>query len=104
LVKERRYIMATHHVCSRGFEVEVFSSAAGSYIGTVDWDQCPNCRISGYYLNDEKAEQALSCGSYFRNCMENTFSCPDCAVKTFTLTDEEEEEFVCPSGEEEEVC
>lgn len=35
--------------CRMGYEIKVLKSPAGYYIGTVDEDGCPNCRLSEGY-------------------------------------------------------
>jgi len=46
--------------CKRGYNVEVLRSNAGYYIGTLDEEGFPNCRLSEeYYKTSEKAEKAL---------------------------------------------
>lgn len=43
--------------CRKGYEVKILKSAAGYYLGTLDEDGCPNCRISsGYAETEEKAK------------------------------------------------
>ena len=42
--------------CKRGYEIQPLKSAAGWYLGTVDEEGFPNCRISMQYA--ETAEQA----------------------------------------------
>ena len=60
--------------CTNGNGVIVLSSAAGMYIGTVDEDGFPNCRISGYYKKTKDAQKDLDNVSFaFRDCMENSF-------------------------------
>lgn len=39
--------------CRKGFEIEVFKSPAGYYLGTKDQDGFPNCRISMYSDTDD---------------------------------------------------
>ena len=56
--------------CRRGYEIQVLRSGAGYYLGTVDEEGFPNCRISsGYAKTRELAENLLP----DRVCMENTF-------------------------------
>ena len=44
--------------CKKGFEIEVFKSPAGYYLGTKDQDGFPNCRISREYAaTKEEAER-----------------------------------------------
>ena len=43
--------------CIKGYEVQPCRSACGWYMGTLDEDGCPNCRIScGYAETAESAE------------------------------------------------
>lgn len=35
--------------CRKGYEIQVLRSGAGYYIGTVDEDGCPYCRLSVEY-------------------------------------------------------
>jgi hypothetical protein len=47
-------------VCVRGYELKVLHSAAGYYIGTVDEDGLPNCRLSEkYWKGSVEAQKAL---------------------------------------------
>lgn len=58
--------------CKKGYEVKPLRSYAGWYMGTVDEEGFPNCRISTRYA--DSGEKALSlpldrqCG-----CIENEF-------------------------------
>ena len=56
--------------CIKGYEITACRSAAGWYMGTVDEDGCPNCRLTTQYARSaEEAEQLpldRQCG-----CMEN---------------------------------
>lgn len=58
--------------CIKGYEVGPHRSAAGYYMGTVDEEGMPNCRISGSYaktreeaeklpLNRQMAEENVFC-------------------------------------------
>lgn len=38
--------------CIKGYELKVFKSPAGYYVGTVDEEEIPNCKISGYYKKE----------------------------------------------------
>lgn len=38
--------------CKKGYEIKCLKSAAGYYIGTLDNDGFPNCRISGYFKEE----------------------------------------------------
>ena len=58
--------------CKRGFEIQALSSAAGWYLGTLDEEGFPNCRISVEYAETaEKAEKLLM--NRQTNCIENEF-------------------------------
>lgn len=57
--------------CKKGFNITVCKSAAGYYIGTVDEDGVPNCRISGYADNEKDAD-SLSMSRQF-GCVENEY-------------------------------
>lgn len=35
--------------CAQGYEIQPLKSAAGWYLGTVDTDGCPKCRITTNY-------------------------------------------------------
>jgi len=49
--KERK-----HWKCRKGLEIKPCKSAAGWYMGTLDVDGCPNCRLStGYAKTEEEA-------------------------------------------------
>ena len=46
--------------CIKGYEVQVLSSPAGFYLGTLDEDGLPNCRISTQYAKTrEQAEDLM---------------------------------------------
>lgn len=45
--------------CKEGYEVQALRSAAGYYLGTLDEDQCPNCRISNRYTRTAKEAENL---------------------------------------------
>ena len=67
---ERRIIMK----CVKGHTVFVLS-AHMYYIGTIDEDKLPHCRISEeYYESYNEAEAALENHTFtMRNCLENNF-------------------------------
>ena len=55
--------------CRKGYEVEPQRSAAGYYMGTVDEEGFPNCRLStGYAKTPEEARNLLLDS---QSCMEN---------------------------------
>lgn len=58
--------------CKKGYEVKKLKSAAGWYIGTVDEDGFPNCRISSGYARDEKSADYLVCDRQV-GCIENEY-------------------------------
>lgn len=58
--------------CRKGYEVQPLKSAAGWYIGTVDEDGFPNCRISTQYA--ETGFKALELPlDRQTGCIENEF-------------------------------
>ena len=61
--------------CVRGHLVQALNSAAGWYVGTIDEDGFPYCRISqNYYKTCKDAEDVIKNGTYIqRTCMENQF-------------------------------
>ena len=57
--------------CIKGYEVQALKSAAGWYLGTLDEDGLPNCRIScGYAETSELAEKNLVADRQI-GCIEN---------------------------------
>ena len=61
--------------CVNGLDIMVLRSGAGWYIGTLDADGCPNCRISAdYYADTDTAKKDLEnmCFNY-RFCSENNW-------------------------------
>lgn len=57
--------------CTRGYEIQVLKSNAGYYLGTIDEDGFPNCRVSSSYAKTrEIAEKQLIPN---RVCEENLF-------------------------------
>lgn len=57
--------------CRRGYEVKALKSGAGWYLGTLDEEGFPNCRISQNYAKTEK--EALSLGMDRQCASENRF-------------------------------
>ena len=57
--------------CKCGYEVQALKSAAGYYLGTLDEEGFPNCRISNGYA--ETAEDAEKLPMDRQTCMENEF-------------------------------
>ena len=58
--------------CKRGFDVKPIRSAAGYYIGTLDNEGFPNCRISSEYAETEESAVMLPLDRQI-GCMENEF-------------------------------
>ena len=59
--------------CIKGHNVQVLNSIE-YYIGTIDEDGLPYCRISKlYYSTKEAAEEALKNTFIIRDCIENDF-------------------------------
>lgn len=58
--------------CKKGYEVKPMKSPAGWYMGTVDENGCPNCRISRQYAKTEELAEKLPLDRQ-TNCMENDF-------------------------------
>lgn len=56
--------------CKKGYEVRKLKSPAGWYIGTLDEEGYPNCRISTCYAKDEESAQYLVCDRQV-SCIEN---------------------------------
>jgi hypothetical protein len=61
--------------CVKNCEIKVLRSNAGYYIGTLDEDGFPNCRLSEEYFNTpEEAKAALDTKSFTeRIALENEF-------------------------------
>ena len=58
--------------CKKGYEIQTLRSAAGWYLGTLDEEGFPNCRISTQYAKTaEDAEKLLM--DRQTNCGENEF-------------------------------
>ena len=57
--------------CRRGYEIQILRSGAGYYLGTVDEDGCPNCRISNCYAKTYELAEKNLMGD--RVCEENLF-------------------------------
>ena len=56
--------------CIKGYEIQVLRSAAGYYIGTLDEDGLPNCRISTQYAKTAEEAKDLAPDRQF-GCTEN---------------------------------
>lgn len=61
--------------CKKGYEVQPLKSAAGYYMGTLDEDGCPNCRLSTGYTKTAEAAKQLPLDR--QTAMENAF-CNGC--------------------------
>jgi len=61
--------------CNRGFEIQVLSSSAGFYLGTLTNDGEPMCRLSiQYYKTRAIAEEALRTDRFDRrDSIENLY-------------------------------
>ena len=58
--------------CVRGHEIKALKSGAGWYIGTVDEDGCPYCRISiSYFESKEEAERMMVEGFAIKDYSEH---------------------------------
>ena len=58
-------------ICKKGYQVKPLRSNAGCYMGTLDKQYCPNCRITGYARNEEEAKQLPYTREY--RCIENEY-------------------------------
>lgn len=58
--------------CKKGYEIQVLKSAAGFYLGTLDEDGLPNCRISSAYATNEEDAKTLPMTRQ-TGCIENEF-------------------------------
>jgi hypothetical protein len=58
--------------CKKGYEIQALKSAAGWYLGTLDEEGFPNCRISTQYAATEAEALKLSMDRQTR-CSENEF-------------------------------
>lgn len=67
--------------CSKGYDVIPMRSAAGYYMGTVDEEGCPNCRITTSYAKTKELAQTLPLDR--QAAPENIFcnSCGSCFAK-----------------------
>lgn len=48
-------------ICRKGYEIKALKSGAGYYLGTVDEDGLPYCRISIEYAKTEEEAKKLLC-------------------------------------------
>lgn len=58
--------------CRKGYEVKPMQSGAGWYLGTVDEEGFPNCRVSRNYAETEFKASLLPMDRQF-GCVENEF-------------------------------
>lgn len=58
--------------CKKGYEVKPLKSAAGWYVGTLDPEGFPNCRISTEYAKSEEFAKILILDRQI-GCIENEF-------------------------------
>lgn len=58
--------------CKKGYDVKPLKSAAGWYVGTLDHEGFPNCRISTGYAESEEAAVMLPLDRQIE-CIENEF-------------------------------
>ena len=56
--------------CIKGYEIQACRSACGWYMGTLDEDGCPNCRISTQYANTAEDAERLVLDRQV-DCIEN---------------------------------
>ena len=59
-------------VCRKGFAIQACKSAAGWYLGTVDDQGFPNCRISTGYASTESDAANLEMDRQ-TGCIENEY-------------------------------
>ena len=60
----RKLSIQTKRFLNEERELQVLSSAAGFYLGTLDDDGWPNSRDSGYYASAEAAQADLDAGTF----------------------------------------
>lgn len=67
--------------CVKGYEVEPQRSAAGYYMGTVDEEGLPNCRISSRYAKTREDAKKLPLDR--QGAEENRFcnGCGNCGIR-----------------------
>lgn len=56
--------------CRKGYDVKPLRSGAGYYVGTLDEDGCPNCRITTQYAKTEEEAVRLPFDRQ-TSCIEN---------------------------------
>ena len=68
------------NVCKKGYVVGPQRSAAGWYLGTVDEDGCPNCKLTTNYAKTAEAARSLRIDR--QDAMENRFcnGCGSCEI------------------------
>lgn len=59
--------------CKKGYEVKPLKSAAGWYVGTLDPEGFPNCRITTKYAKSEEDARNLLFLDRQIGCVENEF-------------------------------
>lgn len=67
--------------CVNGKEVGICYSAGGFYIGVVEDNHIPYCRVSGYYKTPQEASEALEHKTFHRDCIENNFCNGGCGCQ-----------------------
>lgn len=68
--------------CIKGYEIEVLKSAVGYYLGTLDEEGFPNCRISTKYTSNRN--DAMKNLKYDRqDSFENMFCNGGCGCFNF---------------------
>ena len=50
-------------MCNKGFDIKVLKSNTGCYIGTLDHDGSPYCRLTDYFESERAAQAALDSGN-----------------------------------------
>lgn len=71
--------------CKQGYEVKPMKSACGWYLGTVDADGFPNCRVSTEYA--KTAEEAAKVLIPDRQMQENAFCNGGCGCMITEVTE-----------------
>lgn len=68
--------------CVKGYSLRVCNSQAGYYIGTLDEEGSPMCKLSvEYYKKRDAADEALKSGSFhIRDAVEISFCGCDITV------------------------
>ena len=60
----RKLSIQSKRILNEERELQILSSAAGHYIGTLDDHGFPNSRDSGYYASPVSAQIALDAGTF----------------------------------------